>query len=83
MSKIKLKIYTWPEKILRKKCKRVKKVDDKIRGFFDEMLSLMRVNAGVGLAANQAGLDLKLIVIETNEELLKLVNPRIVKGEGF
>lgn len=83
MSKTKLKIHTWPDEILRKKCKKVKKVDASTRALLDEMLSLMRVNLGVGLAANQAGLDLSLVVIEAEGKTLKLVNPRVVKGEGL
>jgi len=83
MSKTKLRIHTWPEKILKKKCKKVEKVNDRIRELLDEMLSLMRVNSGVGLAANQAGLDLNLIVIEFEGNVYKLVNPRVVKAEGL
>jgi peptide deformylase len=42
----------------------------------------MRVNDGLGLAANQAGLDLSLIVVEAQGQIFKLVNPRILKKEG-
>lgn len=82
MNKTKLKIHTWPEKILRRKCREVKEVNDEIRSLLDEMHSLMLVKDGIGLAANQAGVDLRLIVIETEDRLFKLVNPRIVKGTG-
>ena len=79
---IKLKIHTWPDKILRTKCKDVTKVDDNIRSLLDEMLRLMRVFDGMGLAGNQAGLDLNLVVIEYEDQVLKLVNPKITKREG-
>jgi len=82
MGKTKLRIYTWPEGILRKKCQRVGKVDEEVRGLLDEMLSLMRISGGAGLAGNQAGLDLSLIVIEVENHIFKLVNPEIVKREG-
>ena len=78
----KLRIYTWPDKILKKKCKKVIKVDDYIRSVFDEMLMLMRVYKGIGLAANQTGLDLRLVVIEIGDRIFKLVNPSIAKKEG-
>jgi len=79
---IKLRIHTWPEKILRTNCKDVKKVDDSIRNFLDQMYQLMRVAGGIGLAANQAGLDLNLIVIEDEGRVFKLVNPKITKQKG-
>ena len=82
MSKTKLKIHTWPEGILRKKCKKVQNVDDSIRETLDSMLSLMRKSQGVGLAANQVGIDLRLIVVELGKEVYKLVNPQITKKEG-
>ncbi len=82
MEKTKLRIHTWPEPILRKKCKEVKFVDDKIRALLDEMLSLMRVSGGAGLAANQAGLDAKLVVIEIDNKVIKLINPCIKTKEG-
>ena len=82
MSKTKLRIYTWPEGILRKKCQRVGKVDEEIKCLLDEMLSLMRISGGAGLAGNQVGLDLSLIVIEVKNHIFKLVNPEITKREG-
>ena len=57
-------------------------VDETIRESLDEMLSLMRVSGGVGLAGSQAGLDLSLIVIEVENHIFKLVNPEIIKSEG-
>lgn len=82
METTKLRIHTWPEEILKKECKRVGEVDDAIRAYFKEMIALMRVSGGVGLAANQAGLDLSLIVIEYQDRIFRLVNPRIIRGEG-
>lgn len=82
MSKTELRIHTWPEGILRKKCQKVGNVDEKVRCSLDEMLSLMRASGGTGLAGNQAGLDLSLIVIEVEKHIFKLVNPKIVKREG-
>lgn len=82
MKKTKLRIHTWPEGILRKKCKKVKVVDDNIRQLLDEMHTLMVINDGAGLAANQAGLDISLIVIEAGKNVFKLVNPQITKKEG-
>ncbi len=82
MNKTKLRIHTWPEKILNKKCRPVEVIDQEVVESLDEMLSLMRSNDGLGLAANQAGLDLSLIVISAQDKIFKLVNPRITKQEG-
>lgn len=82
MSAIELRIRTWPDNLLKKKCRPVEVVDGSIRRLLDEMLFLMRENKGVGLAANQAGLNLRLIVIEDRGKVIKLVNPKIIKKEG-
>lgn len=80
--KTELQIHTWPDKILQKKCKEIPLVDKKIGKLLDRMVILMREKQGVGLAGNQVGLDLRLVVIETKEGILKLVNPCITKSEG-
>ncbi|MEI8349958.1 MAG: peptide deformylase [Candidatus Omnitrophota bacterium] len=82
MSEKKLRIHTWPDKILRKRCRRVKVVDDNVRDILDQMHALMVIHKGIGIAANQTGVDLSLLVIETPDHCLKLVNPRIIKKEG-
>ncbi len=46
------------------------------------MFSFMQIEKGSGLAANQVGIDLSLIVAEWNGEVLKLVNPRLTRKEG-
>lgn len=83
MGKTKLKIHVWPEKILRKNCRRVEKFDDDLRQSLNEMQELMQSYEGVGLAANQVGLDISLVIIETADRIFKLVNPRIKKKEGL
>jgi peptide deformylase len=46
------------------------------------MYILMKASGGVGLAANQVGLAMQLIVIEAGGEIYKLINPKITKREG-
>jgi len=82
MNQTKLRIHTWPEKILKTSSREVAEVTDDIRSKLDEMVILMGLNKGLGLAANQAGLDLRLVVIEFEDKIFKLVNPKIVKSEG-
>lgn len=83
MRKTPLRIHTWPEAILRKKCKKVEAVDDEIRSILDEMHDLMRESDGVGLAATQAGLDLSLVVIEVKNKVFKLINPVVIEQSGI
>ena len=81
-----LKLYTYPDEILRQKCRKVEEVDDEMRRFLDDMLETMYVDKGVGLAAPQVGSDKRVIVIDTNpsdEDLsarrpMYLVNPEII-----
>ncbi|MCM8823973.1 MAG: peptide deformylase [Candidatus Omnitrophica bacterium] len=82
MKKTKLRIHFWGEKILRTKCQQVKEVNDEIRKLLDEMCVLMKNCDGMGLAANQAGLDVSLVVVNSGKEILKLINPKILKREG-
>ena len=81
-----LKLYTYPNEILRKQCRKVEKVDDEMRRFLDDMLETMYADKGVGLAAPQVGSDKRVIVIDPNpsdEDLsarrpMYLVNPEII-----
>jgi len=82
MKETKLKIVTWPNKILRKKCKKVENINEDIIRIFNEMYKVMVSSKGIGLAANQVGLDLSLIIIEFENKIFKLVNPKIIKKEG-
>jgi len=82
MSKIELKLQIYGSPILRKKCKEVKEITPEILQILDKMVYLMRRYKGVGLSANQAGLDLALVVIETPEKLYKMINPRIIQKKG-
>ena len=82
MRKTKLQIQLYGSSILARKCRKVAAVNDEIRDLLDEMIALMRESEGIGLAANQAGLDLCLAVIELSGKVYKMINPRIVSSSG-
>ncbi|MHB1131921.1 MAG: peptide deformylase, partial [Chloroflexota bacterium] len=73
--------------VLRGKAKRVSRIDASLSKLIDDMVETMHATNGVGLAAPQVGVPLRLAVIEVPEEyeephageLLVLVNPEIVK----
>ena len=69
--------------VLRRRAKRVPQVDASIQRLIDDMIDSMREADGVGLAAPQIGVSLRVIVIEVpGEEVVALVNPEIVKRSG-
>ena len=70
--------------VLREKAKKIRKTDDpSLQRLIDDMIDTMHAAPGVGLAAPQIGVSLRVIVIDTHEdELLVLINPEIVKRSG-
>ncbi|MCF7877381.1 MAG: peptide deformylase [Candidatus Omnitrophica bacterium] len=81
--KTKLKIHKWPDKILKKKSAKIKRPDQDTEDILNQMYILMKASDGIGLAANQVGLAMQLVVIEAGGEIYKLINPKITKREGF
>jgi peptide deformylase len=78
-----LKIRTNPDPVLRKKAVKVATIDDSVRDLIDNMIETLHESSGVGLAANQVGVPLRIVVIQVPEEdLLVLVNPEIVEIAG-
>jgi len=72
-----------PDPVLRQKAKRVATIDGSIQKLIDDMIETMRVVHGVGLAAPQIGMSLRIAVIEIPEkEVITLINPEIIKRQG-
>ncbi len=78
-----LPIRTLPDPVLRQKAKRVKTIDPSVSKLIKNMLETMRKASGVGLAAPQVGVPLRVVVIEVpDQEPICLVNPQIVRKSG-
>jgi peptide deformylase len=78
-----LTVRTVPEPVLKQKSKRVKSIDGSIRKLAADMIETMHAASGVGLAAPQVGIPLRVIVIGMpDEEDFVLVNPQIVRRVG-
>jgi len=77
-----LQIVKYPDPVLLKKAARVERVTTEISAFMDEMLNTMRDGNGVGLAAPQVGVSLRIIVVEVDEKAHALINPQIIAAEG-
>ena len=72
-----------PDPVLRKKAKRVPGIDASLQNLIDDMIDSMYAASGVGLAAPQIGISLRLVVIGIpDEEPFALINPEIVKVSG-
>ena len=83
MNETKLEIKKFGDPLLRKKTKRIEQVTQEERDILSKMAQKMYEVAGIGLAANQVGIDKCMAVVDTGEGLYKLINPRIVKKEGI
>ena len=70
------------EEFLRKTSKEVTEITPRILTLIDDMVETMRHANGCGLAAVQVGVLRRIVVIETDEGLFELINPRIVKASG-
>lgn len=73
-----------PDERLRRKSKKVKRVDDNVRRLVDDMVETMYANRGIGLAAPQVGVNRRIIVVhayqdaeEYTSDLIVLINPVI------
>ena len=78
-----LSMCTLPDPVLRQKAKRITSFDDSIQRLIDDMVETMHEVGGVGLAAPQVGVPLRVIVIHLpEEEVVCLINPQIVKRSG-
>ena len=78
-----LKICTLPDPVLKKKAKKVTKIDGSIQRLIDDMLETMPQAGGVGLAAPQIGVSLRVITLQLpDEDPIAIINPEIVKRSG-
>lgn len=82
-----LEVLKVPDPFLKKKVSKVTKITPAILKTLDDMAETMYYSNGIGLAASQVGLDMRLVVIdfsteERKMELLKMINPEIISGEG-
>lgn len=77
-------IRTFPDPVLREKAKRIRTIDSSVRKLASDMLETMHAAPGVGLAAPQVGVPVRLIVIGNIEDVedFALVNPEVVKTKG-
>jgi peptide deformylase len=81
MSKI-LKIVCQPDPILRRHCSELSArqiTSLETQNLIDDMIATMWDANGVGLAAPQIGLNIRLIIISEGRQAIPVINPRILK----
>ncbi len=75
-------IRTLGEDCLRKTCKEVKEINERIITLVDDMFDTMYEANGVGLAAPQIGILKRIVVIDTDGNPYVLINPKILEVSG-
>jgi len=80
----KCRITRYPAEVLAKRAEPVEEIDDNIRQLVEKMTDIMLKNKGVGLAAPQAGVPLRLFIISldgSREKVTVYINP-VVTPDG-
>ena len=76
------KILTADEPALHKVCRPVEKFDWRLHKLLDDMKETLADAEGVGLAAPQVGILRRVVIVDTGEEILELVNPALLETDG-
>ena len=76
------KILTDKEPALHKTCRPVVDFDKKLHKLLDDMQETLIDSNGVGLAAPQVGILRRVVVVDTGDGVLELVNPSLVETDG-
>lgn len=77
------KVVVEGDPILRKHCREVTEITDRIKLTLEDMLETMRSEMGVGIAAPQVGIMRRMFIAEPAPgELYYMINPEILEKEG-
>ena len=67
---------------LNKVCRPVTAFDERLATLIDDMKETVVQANGVGLAAPQVGVLRRVVVVDLGDEIVELVNPRILEQSG-
>ena len=76
------KILTVEESALHKTCRPVENFDKRLHSLLDDMRDTLIDSEGVGLAAPQVGILRRVVLVDTGEEILELINPTLLETDG-
>ena len=76
------KILTDKDPALHKVCKPMVNFDNRLFRLLEDMRETLIDSGGVGLAAPQVGILRRVVLVDTGDEILELINPTIIKTDG-
>ena len=76
------KILTDAEPALHKVCKPVVEFDKRLHSLLKDMEDTLIDSGGVGLAAPQVGILRRVVLVDTGDEILELINPSLLETDG-
>ena len=76
------KILTDQDPALHKLCRPVEKFDKRLHTLLDDMKETLAEANGVGLAAPQVGILRRVVIVDTGDDILELVNPELLETDG-
>ena len=76
------RILTDKESALHKVCRPVTDFDKRLHKLLDDMCQTLVDSGGVGLAAPQVGILRRVVVVDTGDQILELVNPELISTDG-
>ncbi len=71
-----------PAKVLSSKTKEVEVIDEKIIALLDDLYDTMVEYDGVGIAAPQIGVNMRVAIVELGEDILEMINPVVLETRG-
>lgn len=74
-----MEIIQYPNPILRKKCQPVLEINQEVKEIIEKMKKIIKKHNGVGLAANQIGYSLRIIICYWENKFYIFINPKITK----
>ena len=77
-----LEIKTAGNPVLRQVASKVTRIDKRIKRLLSDMADTMYKADGVGLAAPQIGVSLRMVVIDAGDGIVEMINPEIISKEG-
>ena len=77
-----LEIKTAGNPVLRQVASKVTRIDKRIKRLLSDMADTMYKADGVGLAAPQLGVSVRIAVIDAGEGIVAMINPAIISTEG-
>ena len=76
------KILNDKDPALHKVCKPVEQFDWKLHKLLDDMRETLVHSGGVGLVAPQVGILRRVVLVDTGDEILELINPELIETDG-